>query len=74
MPTKAPVISKRKRPTKEAAAMDKAFKQATKRAVEEAFKVSKTIMVERDGWLVMINKAGRVVRRVKEVRKTANAG
>lgn len=68
MTTKAPRISKRKGPTKEGAAMDKAFKQATAKAREEAFKVRKTILTERDGWLVLIKKDGTIWRRVKQVR------
>jgi len=48
-------------------AMAKAFKLATARAKREAFQVRKTIMVERDGWLVMINKAGKIVKRVKRL-------
>jgi hypothetical protein len=69
MATKSPGISRRKKPSSEGAAMDKAFKRATKRAAANAFKVRKTIMVERDGWLVMVNKAGRIVRRVKQLSK-----
>ncbi len=49
--------------------MNLAFKKATKRAMEEAFKVRKTIMIEKDGWLVMVNKAGKVVKRVKKLPK-----
>lgn len=48
--------------------MDKAFKQATAKAREEAFKVRKTILTERDGWLVLIKKDGTIWRRVKQVR------
>ncbi len=47
--------------------MDLAIKKAAKRAVKAAFDVRKTIMVERDGWLVMVNKAGKVVRKVKRL-------
>lgn len=47
--------------------MNEAFKKATKRARTEAFKVRKTIMIQKDGWLVMVNKAGRVVKRVKKL-------
>lgn len=47
--------------------MNKIFQQATRKAMREAFKVRKTIMIEKDGWLVMVNKAGRVVRRVKKL-------
>ena len=55
------------KPSTEGDAMDKAFKLATARARREAFEVRKTIMVERDGWLVMINKSGKVVKRVKRL-------
>lgn len=54
--------------------MDRAFKLATKKALKEAFKVRRTIMIERDGWLVMVNKAGKVVRRVKRLSKPEVAG
>lgn len=49
--------------------MNEAFRQATKRARVEAFKVRKTIMIEKDGWLVMVDKTGKVVKRVKELPK-----
>ncbi len=47
--------------------MNEAFKKATKRAMVEAFKVRKTIMIQKEGWLVMVNKAGKVVKRVKKL-------
>lgn len=53
----------------EGKAMDAAFKEATARALEKAFKVRKTVMVERDGWLVMVDKEGRIRRRVKQLPK-----
>ena len=67
MPTKKrkPVIKEGL--SKEGLLMDKVFKKATKRAREEAFKVRRTIMIEKDGWLVMVNKSGRVTRRVKKL-------
>lgn len=53
----------------EGKAMDAAFKKATARALKKAFKVRKTVMVERDGWLVMVDKEGRIRRRVKQLPK-----
>ncbi|HPF91821.1 MAG TPA: hypothetical protein PLL57_14265 [Flavobacteriales bacterium] len=47
--------------------MAKAFKTAMKRAERLAFSVRKTIMVEKDGWLVMVNKEGKVIERVKKL-------
>jgi hypothetical protein len=47
--------------------MDAAFKKAAKQAKAMAFTVRKTIMVERDGWLVMVNKAGKVTKRVQRL-------
>ncbi|MBS1548066.1 MAG: hypothetical protein JST38_10195 [Bacteroidetes bacterium] len=52
-------------------AMNAAFKKATKKAVKEAFKIRTTILVEKDGWLVAINKAGKVVKRVKRLEQVA---
>ena len=68
MASKKPTVRKKSEPSAEGKAMDRAFKRATKKAVGEAFKVRKTIMVQRDGWLVMVNKAGKVVRRVKQLQ------
>ena len=62
-------IGKDKTPSKEGKAMDAAFQKATRRALAEAFKVRKTVMVERDGWLVMVDKDGKVKRRVKRLPK-----
>lgn len=62
-------ISKDTKPSDEGKAMDAAFKKATRRALAEAFKVRKTVMVERDGWLVMVDKEGKVRRRVKQLPK-----
>ena len=56
-----------KKTSAEGQAMNEAFKRATKRAMTEAFKVRKTIMIQKDGWLVMVNKAGKVVKRVKKL-------
>jgi hypothetical protein len=61
------ITLKKRMPSAEAKAMDKAFKLAAKRASKSAFAVRKTIMVEKDGWLVMVNKDGRVTRRVKKL-------
>lgn len=47
--------------------MNAAFKQAVKKAKHKAFSVRKTIMVEKNGWLVMVNKDGKVVRKVKNL-------
>jgi len=69
MAVKKPTTRIRKKPSAEGEAMNKAFKKATKRAMEEAFKVRKTIMIEKDGWLVMVNKTGKVVKRVKQLPK-----
>ena len=49
--------------------MNVAFKKATKKAARQAFAVRKTIMIEKNGWLVMVNKAGKVVKRVKELER-----
>ena len=67
MPAKPKKIATRSKPTREGEAMNAAFKKATARARLGAFEVRKTIMIEKDGWLVMVNKAGRVVRRVKRI-------
>ena len=60
-------ITQRKRPTTEGVAMAKAFKSAAKAAKRKAFTVRKSIMVQRDGWLVMVNAQGKVVKRVKQL-------
>lgn len=49
--------------------MNVAFKKATKKAARQAFAVRKTIMIEKDGWLVMVNKEGQVVKRVKRLER-----
>jgi len=67
MPAKKTTTITRKKPSAEGEAMAKAFKTAMKRAEREAFTVRKTIMVERNGWLVMVNKEGKVVRKVKKL-------
>ncbi|MBL0127523.1 MAG: hypothetical protein IPP83_08685 [Flavobacteriales bacterium] len=51
----------------EGEAMDTTFKKATAKAARRAFAVRKTIMIEKDGWLVMVNKAGKVIKRVKRL-------
>lgn len=61
------------RPSAEGLVMSEAFTEATKRAKAKAFKVRTTIMVEKDGWLVMVNKAGRVVRKVKPVNAVVHS-
>ncbi|MBK9416337.1 MAG: hypothetical protein IPN62_03375 [Flavobacteriales bacterium] len=38
-----------------------------KKAERLAFTVRKTIMVEKDGWLVMVNKEGKVKKKVKKL-------
>ncbi len=68
MTTKAPKISRSKLPSKEAQAMSRNFKEATDAARKAAFKNRKTVLTERDGWLVRIKKDGSVWRRVKRVR------
>lgn len=67
MATKKRVLRTRRKPTAEGQAMDAAFKKAAKQAKAKAFTVRKTIMVERDGWLVMVNKAGRVIKRIQRL-------
>lgn len=66
-------VRKKTRPSAEGLALSEAFMKATKRAKEQAFKVRTTIMVEKDGWLVMVNKAGRVIRKVKPVSPIVQA-
>ncbi|WKZ64876.1 MAG: hypothetical protein QY325_08855 [Flavobacteriales bacterium] len=56
-----------KKLSSEGKAMNKAFKTATRRAAEQAFAKRKTILVERDGWLVRVRADGRVWRRVKKL-------
>lgn len=48
--------------------MSRNFKEATDAARKAAFKNRKTVLTERDGWLVRIKKDGSVWRRVKRVR------
>lgn len=52
----------------EGKAMNQAFKTATKRASKQAFVKHKTILVEKDGWLVRVRKDGSVWRRVKQLQ------
>lgn len=47
--------------------MNAAFKRAARKAVREAFALRKTILVEKDGWLVMINKEGKVVKKIRQL-------
>jgi peroxiredoxin len=67
MPEKKSRIITRKKPSAEGEAMAKAFKTAMKKAERLAFTVRKTIMVEKDGWLVMVNKEGKVMKKVKKL-------
>jgi hypothetical protein len=67
MATKKQALKTLRKPTAEGRAMDAAFKKAAKQAKAMAFTVRKTIMVERDGWLVMVNKAGKVTKRVQRL-------
>ena len=55
--------------SEEGKAMNKAFKTATRRAAERAFAKRKTILVEKDGWLVRVRKDGSVWRRVKRLQR-----
>jgi hypothetical protein len=64
---KKKAIITRKKHSAEGEAMAKAFKTAMKRAERLAFTVRETIMVEKDGWLVMVNKEGKVVKKVKKL-------
>ncbi|MEZ4755988.1 MAG: hypothetical protein R2817_04075 [Flavobacteriales bacterium] len=66
MPKKKAIIT-RKKPSAEGEAMAKAFKTAMKRAERLAFTVRETIMVEKNGWLVMVNKEGKVKKKVKKL-------
>lgn len=61
--------AKKNRISAEGKAMDAAFRKATRRAQAKAFEVRKTILVERDGWLVMVDKGGKVHKRVKQLPK-----
>jgi len=47
--------------------MNAAFQRAAKAAVREAFSLRKAILVEKDGWLVMINKDGKIVKKVSRL-------
>ncbi len=47
--------------------MNAAFKKATRKAAKRAFSVRRSIMIEKGGWLVMVNKDGKVVKRVKKL-------
>ena len=69
MLSKKAVVKTRPKFSAEGEAMNTAFKKATKRAAREAFTVRKTIMIEKDGWLVMVNKDGKVVRKVKRLER-----
>lgn len=62
-------IKIRRKPTAEGKAMDATFKKATERAQKKAFQVRKTILMEKDGWLVMVDKNGKVRKRVKRLPK-----
>jgi hypothetical protein len=47
--------------------MAKAFKAAARTARKKAFTVRKSIMVQKNGWLVMVNAQGKVLKRVKQL-------
>ncbi|MFZ1693233.1 MAG: hypothetical protein WAT74_08565 [Flavobacteriales bacterium] len=68
MATKQTTVRTRTRISKEGATMDKALKKATKRAVEEVFRVRDSILVERGGWLVYVNAKGEEVRRKRRIK------
>lgn len=53
----------------EGEAMNVVFKKATRKAAKNAFSKRKSIMIEKDGWLVMVNKDGKVVKKVKKLEK-----
>ena len=61
----APHIKSRIR--KEGEAMNMALKKAARKATKEAFARRKTLLVERDGWLVCVNAEGRVTKRVRPI-------
>ena len=60
-------VRKKGKASDDGRALSNAFRKAVKRAVTDAFIVRKTIMVERHGWLVMVNKEGKIVKRVKKL-------
>ena len=61
--------TRKKKPSSEGAQMARAFGIAVRNARNGAFRLRKTLLVERDGWLVRVNKAGKVVRRVKRLEQ-----
>jgi hypothetical protein len=44
-------------------------KRATSRASKKAFAKVKSQLIERDGWLVRIDKAGKIIQRVARIKK-----
>jgi|GEM_PF-1652046 len=69
MPTSKNRIKILKEFTAEGKAMNAAFKKATKKARKDAFAVRQTLMVEKNGWLVLIDRTGKVVKRVKQLEQ-----
>lgn len=60
-------VVKREKPTAEGTAIQRAATAATRSARAKAFTVRKTILAEKDGWLVLVRKDGTVFRRVKKL-------
>lgn len=60
-------IRTRKKLTAEGVATQKAASLATREARERAFGVRKTILAEKDGWLVLVRKDASVYRRVRRL-------
>lgn len=61
------------RPTKDVLVMDRLFKKATARAQKSAFSVRGAIMIQKDGWLAMVDKNGNVVQWVMELKRSKPA-
>lgn len=61
--------TERKKPSAEGELMAGAFYVAVRKARAKAFTLRTTLLVERDGWLVRVNKTGKVVRRVKKLEQ-----
>lgn len=47
--------------------MNAALKKATRKATKEAFSLRKTLLVEKDGWLVYVNAKGQIRKRLRKV-------
>lgn len=60
-------VTERGKPTAEGTATQTAAQAATRSARNKAFTVRKTILAEKDGWLVLIRKDGTIYRRVKKL-------